>query len=100
VPEPVDGLLRLTDTYRVRHAEEQHWKDWQFDQCIYLRPEAVKDGEMRAFYCADGEASPCATRSWSFGSVGAAWAWPFMMPKIVLSSVGCAFGPTFYRSDG
>jgi hypothetical protein len=58
VPELIKAgparILRLTDTYTIRPDKDQEWKEFQFDQCLYLRPEAVCKGNLRAYIAQQG----------------------------------------------
>ena len=47
-------ILRLTDTYMVRLKDTQAWKQFDFDQCLYLTPAAVQEGDLRAYLAQEG----------------------------------------------
>jgi len=48
------GVLRLTNNYTIRSIGNQSWKEFDFDQCLYLRPAAVLQGNLRVYIAQKG----------------------------------------------
>jgi len=57
-------ILRLTDNYSIRPIANQSWKEFDFDQCLYLMPGAVGHGNLHVYLAQEGHPIVGPIRLW------------------------------------